>query len=239
MRLAALVVMCMSAICSAGTFTVTDKDASGTWVHYEGYVESWDYLWLQTFMENTTGRVFIVIDSPGGSAAGGINLYYEAEKWDRLVTIAGKYGAWSAAALFWLGSPKDIVGPDGIVGFHQAYCDPVNPPGCDLSSITIVMNDILFREGFDSGKFIKSLNWLQLNIGVRGWIIKNEEGWFIKLPNAPLIKTEIHQGLRPFTPDRVKRILDEISDLWDYGLHYVGRFGAGLKLPGATDSSCV
>ena len=119
-----------------GEFTLTHIDASGVWYDYSGVVTDDDAEQLRGIMKTFPGQnVFITIESGGGSAFGGLSLFWEAERWDNLTTIAGKdYGAWSAAAMFWLGSPRDWhESEESKVGFHQAYCNPWRPPGCDLT----------------------------------------------------------------------------------------------------------
>lgn len=165
----------------AGTFRFEREDASGVWYEYTGYVLGSDYLRLREVMNShPCVNVFITINSGGGSAFGGIELFDEAEKWDNLITIAGKdYGAWSAAAIFWCGSPRDwFEGADAKVGFHQAYCDSVNPPGCNLSKWHIELVRVLNRAGYSGPLFDWWLDTTQQSWGVEGWALLTDEGWF-------------------------------------------------------------
>lgn len=206
--IAAAFALIVSSFVYGGDFKLLDRDPSGVWYEYSGTVERTDSELLHAIMtkhRNTT--VFVKINSGGGSAFGGIMLYWEAEEWDNLVTYAGKeYGAWSAAAIFWLGSPRDFLEPGSQVGFHAAYCNPYFPPGCNTEPFQLHFVEILVREGLDGLKFNNTLNELQLRFGVDAWIIKSDEGWFIKTPNRPGVKVHIPQGPRPLTPDRLEKL---------------------------------
>jgi len=105
--------------------------------------------------------VFIFINSPGGSAWGGVGLYDEAQRWDNLILVAGAdFGAWSAAAMFWMGADARYVEEGGgVVGFHLAYCNPYNPPGCDTDEIDDVML-LMFAETF--GTEAAEIMWAEL-----------------------------------------------------------------------------
>ena len=130
--IASVIALFFCQIVWAGDFRVVEQNPSGLWIEYTGAVAMNDHEVLNALMELVDNRynVYITINSPGGSAYGGIFLYHEAEKWDNLITIAGsRYGAWSAAAIFWLGSPRDFTVPGSQVGFHAAYCNPWAPRG--------------------------------------------------------------------------------------------------------------
>lgn len=196
-----------------GRFKVTDTDHSGVWVEYSGSVELDDAEALNKLMREYLGQVvYIKINSPGGSAYGGIMLYYEAEKWDNLVTFAGKdYGAWSAAAIFWLGSPRDFYEDGAQVGFHAAYCNFYFPPGCDTSGFQTELKEILRREGFEQDRFNATLNWLQENFGVNAWLIFSDNLWYVRFPHRSPFRINIPRGPLPLTPDRIERLLDEMD----------------------------
>lgn len=203
---AMLVSLSLCGFASAGDFRVVEQNPSGLWVEYTGTVEADDHEVLKALMELVDNRypVYITINSPGGSAYGGIFLYHEAEKWDNLITIAGsKFGAWSAAAVFWLGSPRDFTVPGSQVGFHAAYCNPWFPPGCDTSHFQALLKEILYREGFEAERFNATLNFLQDNFGVDAWLILTCEGWNVTV-NGKIIKDiTIPRTIPPITKDRL------------------------------------
>ena len=131
-----IAVLFMTGTVLGGDFTIA-HDGGELIVDYTGGVDMDDFEDLSDLMKKANGRtVYLFINSPGGSAYGGVYLFWEAAKHDNLVTIAGAdLGTWSAAALFWSGGQKRVVELGGIVGFHHAYCNPYNPPGCDTSEI--------------------------------------------------------------------------------------------------------
>ena len=161
-------------------FTLTNDEGHSIWYEYTGYVELGDARKLREIMDNSGGKfVFIVINSGGGSAYGGVSLFWEAERWSNLVTMAGRdYGAWSAAAIFWLGSPYDFhQGEKAKVGFHAAYCDPWNPPGCDTRHFQRELIRVFDRCGWHGVLFNYYLNRLQEQGGVSGWLVLKDDGW--------------------------------------------------------------
>jgi len=170
-----------TSLAHSGTFTLTETDTSGYWYEYTGTVLPSDVDNLREIMDRANGEyVFIVINSGGGYAYTGIDLYYEAEKWDNLVTIAGRdFGAWSAAAVFWLGSPHDFhQGKEAKIGFHVAYCNAWVPPGCDTSDFQKELIRVFDRCGWYGSLFNHYLNRAQAQGGVSSWILLTDEGWF-------------------------------------------------------------
>ena len=170
----------LSTVASAGEFEFKSADLSGVWYSYTGYVDSDDCDRLHNVMLNHPNQiVFITINSGGGSAFGGLALFWEAEMWPNLVTIAGKdFGAWSAAALFWMGSPRDwFEGAQARVGFHQAYCNSWMPPGCDISPFRARLVEAFDRAGYCGPIFDDFLTDLQATWGVQGWILLTDDGW--------------------------------------------------------------
>ena len=168
-------------VATGGDFTLQTEDSSGVWFEYTGYVTDNDADDLHDIMWRNLGReVFITINSGGGSAYGGLALFWEAERWDNLTTIAGKdYGAWSAAAMFWLGSPRDYFeGEDAVVAFHQAYCDPFYPPGCNLEPFRAQSVPTFDRAGYFGEILDAALTEIQMTWGVEGWLKLTDEGWF-------------------------------------------------------------
>lgn len=172
--------LALAASASAGDFTLDQIDPSGVWYEYTGIVDDDDATQLRGIMKTFPDkRVFITINSGGGSAFGGLALFWEAERWDNLTTIAGKdFGAWSAAAMFWLGSPRDwMEAKESKVGFHQAYCNPFNPPGCDISPFRERLVEAFDQAGYHGVLFDLYLTDTQMTWGVGGWALLTDEGW--------------------------------------------------------------
>lgn len=158
----------------AGTFKVTNIDDHWVIVDYTGMVEFHDAPNLRKLMEKYPDhQVMIFIDSGGGYAYAGCDLYWEAKKHDNLHTVGGyKFGAWSAAAMFWLGGQNRHVAVGGVVGFHMAYCDPHNPPGCDTKDIDAEMQ-LIFEDAFGcerASALRDGLEWVRGMFGVAGWV---------------------------------------------------------------------
>lgn len=175
-----LICLCLSPVALGGDFTFECEDSSGIWYEYTGYVEASDADDLRDLMISWTGRnVFITINSGGGSAFGGLALFWEAERWNNLVTIAGgDYGAWSAAALFWMGSPRDwFEGETAKVGFHQAYCNSWYPPGCDITPFRNRLVEAFDQAGYVGYFFDEWLTDTQACWGVEGWALLRDDGW--------------------------------------------------------------
>ncbi len=171
-----------SPVAWAGDFTLKTIDSSGVWYEYIGTVLDSDAEQLRGIMVTFPGKnVFVTINSGGGSAFGGLALFWEAERWDNLTTIAGKdYGAWSAAGMFWLGSPRDwFESSESRVGFHQAYCNPYHPPGCDIGPFRDRLVEALNKAGYHGIIFDAWLSETQMAWGVSGWALLTDEGWFL------------------------------------------------------------
>lgn len=181
----------------AGEFTISYDHAEYV-VDYTGIVEYDDDAKLRELMKKAGNRdVFIFINSPGGSAWGGVGLFDEARLHDNLILVAGAdFGAWSAAAMFWMGAEHRYVEENGgVVGFHLAYCNPYNPPGCDTTEIDDVMM-LMFADVF--GTEAAEIMWAELLNqrdlrGVSGWVgIINDafadQAWFTF--NSSLTETE-------------------------------------------------
>ena len=176
-----IVSLLLCPVAAAGEFTFERDDSSGVWYEYTGTVKDTDATQLRGIMKTwPMKRMFITINSGGGSAFGGLALFWEAERWDNLTTIAGKdYGAWSAAAMFWIGSPRDWhESAESKVGFHQAYCNPWRPPGCDLTPFRQRMIEAFNKAGYHGLIFDAYLTHTQQTWGVAGWAILTDEGWF-------------------------------------------------------------
>ena len=183
-KLAAIAVACVTLPSAAGDFTVTSEDYGMVEVEYTGYVLDDDVYRWDRIVELAHGRVIILtINSGGGSAYGGIDLYWALEAYDNLVTVAGaKYGAWSAAAIMWTAGDYCIVEAGGAVWFHAAYCnwDPNPQPniGCDTRDFQFELIKVLDDAGYDGDIFNYLLNMRQLESGTDGWIGQTTKGWF-------------------------------------------------------------
>lgn len=183
-KLAALAVACLTQLSGAGDFTVTLEDYGTVEVEYTGTVMDNDVARWDRIVELADGRVIILtINSGGGSAYGGIDLYWAMEAYDNLVTIAGAdYGAWSAAAIMWTAGDYCLVEAGGAVWFHSAYCnwdpDPQPNIGCDTRDFQDELIKALDDAGYDGELFNYLLNMRQLESGTDGWIGKTNKGWF-------------------------------------------------------------
>ena len=168
----------------AGDFAVTNEDINTIDVHYTGEVRDSDVRRWERIVEIADGRTMILtIDSGGGSAYGGIDLYWALESYDNLITIAGSdFGAWSAAAIMWTAGDFKMVAPGGGVWFHSAYCnwdpDPAPMIGCDTTDFQTELIRVLDDAGYDGEMFNWLLNVRQMESGTDGWIGKTKEGWF-------------------------------------------------------------
>lgn len=176
----------LASVSVAGDFSVTDQDHVSVSVSYTGYVDSLDVVQWNRVVRLAGERVILLtINSPGGSAYGGLDLYWAIEKQPRVVTIAGsEYGAWSAAAIMWLAGDHKLIQPQGAVWFHAAYCqwDPEPPTdiGCDTTSFQKELIKVLCNAGFCGARFNAWLNFVQANHGTDGWIGVTNDGWSIR-----------------------------------------------------------
>ena len=158
----------------AGDFEIVHMDDEWVSVDYTGVIDFSDERKFRTIMETFPDhKVMLFIDSGGGYAYAGVDLYWAAREYKhRLHTVAGyKFGAWSAAALFWAGGNQHIA-EGGIVGFHLAYCNGWNPPGCDTSDIDAEFMVILEEEfGCDLAWSMRdALEWSRGMFGISGWV---------------------------------------------------------------------
>ncbi len=118
----------------AGDFVLVEQDEQSITFEYKGAVTFGDSEKLRILAAAYTGKeITIIINSPGGAAYEGISLYWTA-KATGVRTLAGTWGAYSAAAMFWLGGDNQMM-EGSRVGFHLAYCNYWNPPGCDTADI--------------------------------------------------------------------------------------------------------
>jgi hypothetical protein len=177
-----LVALLSSKAC-AGVFKVTSEDTNSMSVHYTGMVENYDpYLW-ERVVEHAGGRIILLtIDSPGGSAYAGLQLYWAFDAYPKLVTIAGnELGCWSAAAVMWLAGDHKLIKENGAVWFHAAFCqwDPEPPVeiGCDTRDFQKHLIRVLDHAGFNGEAFNQWLNFVQTTYGTDGWIGLTNDGW--------------------------------------------------------------
>ena len=168
---------------TAGDFRVTDADDSSVSVHYTGTVERRDVRQWNVLTEVIGDRVVILtIDSGGGSAYGGLELYWALEAHPRLVTVAGSLkGAWSAAAIMWLAGDHQLIAENGAVWFHAAYCrwgsEPNPDIGCDTTEFQQLLVWVFDNAGYHGESFNAWLNAVQQMHGTDGWIGVSHDGW--------------------------------------------------------------
>ena len=182
--LASVAAFFITSAATAGSFTVTGEDSQAIDVLYYGDVYRFDYLKWNEIVTAAEGRVIILtIETYGGSAYGGADLYWAIEQTPRVITKAGTvYGAWSAGALMWMAGDHRIVPEGATVGWHRAFCnwDPMPFPdiGCDVSDFDVEMMYIFLDAGY-SVKFGSALIQIQTEFGTDGWIEVTSEGWFV------------------------------------------------------------
>ena len=180
---AIIAVYALIGTCLAGDFEITDEDHTTVSVHYTGTVSDWDvYRWNEVAAYSGERVVILTIDSGGGSAYGGLDLYWALEAHPRLVTVAGsQVGAWSAAAIMWTAGDHQLIAPNGAVWFHAAFCqwDPNPDPqiGCDTSAFQEVLILALDNAGYWGVGFNSLLNSLQQTYGTDGWVGVTNDGW--------------------------------------------------------------
>ncbi len=180
-----LLAVFMTANVFAGDFTVTAEDSSSISVEYYGDVYRYDYQKWDAIEALADGRVILLtINTYGGSAYGGFDLYWAIEETSNVVTICGsKLGAWSAGAIMWLAGDHKLIEKGGVVGFHRAFCNwdprPFPDIGCDVSDCDDEMDDIFIDAGLTS----KMTSWLitiQWSCGTDGWIeIRDDLSWWL------------------------------------------------------------
>jgi hypothetical protein len=180
------VIMALTSVATAGNFVITDEDGTSVSVHYTGYVEGSDVRQWNVIADYIGNRVCILtIDSGGGSAYGGLDLYWALEAHPRLVTKAGSIqGAWSAAAIMWLAGDHKLLAPNSGVWFHAAFCtwdpNPMPSIGCDTSNFQRELIPVLANAGFHGPTFNLYLNHIQVLYGTDGWVGVSADGWFIR-----------------------------------------------------------
>lgn len=122
----------------SGDFTHLGDTDEHSIYSYEGAVNEGDADKLRSLDRKVSKELVVIIDSPGGAAYEGVELYWVAKEL-KVTTFAGKkFGAYSAAAMFWAGGSGDMM-EGSLAGFHLAYCNPYNPPGCYTPDIDAEM----------------------------------------------------------------------------------------------------
>lgn len=183
----ALGALLLSSVATAGDFRIKEEDSSSITVEYTGVVDFNDVERWLTIVDTAGDRVIIlVINSGGGYAYAGIDLYWVMEKHPNLITVGGKdYGAWSAAAIMWLaGDLRTLEHGGGMVWFHAAYCswDPSPNPniGCNTVDFQISLIEVFDDAGLRGVHFNNWLNHIQRVLGTDGWIglVGKEDNWF-------------------------------------------------------------
>ncbi len=183
----ALGALLLSSASLAGDFFVEKEDSATITVDYTGTVDYEDIAKWNELTERADGRIiFLYINSGGGYAYAGLDLYWLMEKYHNLVTIGGAdYGAWSAAAIMWCAGDVRQLEEGGQVWFHAAYCQwdsTANPSiGCDTTDFQIKLIDVFEDAGFDGLSFNIWLNVVQGNFGTDGWIgiMYTTDDWFL------------------------------------------------------------
>ena len=181
----ALVAMCFASTAFGGTFEITEETAGHVDVHYTGMVTFDDVAKWRAIVEIADGKIiYLTIDSGGGYAFAGVDLYWELEAYPYLVTIAGNdFGAWSAAAIMWTAGDYRQVAKGGGVWFHAAYCtwdsDPFPSIGCNTLTFQEELVKIFDDAGYNGRLFNQWLNVIQYQLGTDGWIGLTNSGWWL------------------------------------------------------------
>lgn len=108
-----------AATLAANVTFVPATDELPAYIEFTGIVERGDARAVRALVEAKDCN-FVVIASPGGSAYEGLKLYDTAKDLKLNCTAVG-FGAWSAAAMFWMGGEYNNILPNSQVGFHYAY----------------------------------------------------------------------------------------------------------------------
>ncbi len=170
---------------SAGEWSLIAEDAEKTAWHYTGMVDHMDAEALKRLCESTEKQVVIHIDSNGGLAFEGIDLYWTAVEYGVHTYAGHEVGAWSAAALFWMGGLNNAILYQGsIVGHHYAYCNPWIPPGCGSGTHDIDAEYyrvlVHFMGRTDANDLMASMDRVLHKWGVSGFVVwKKVQGHYI------------------------------------------------------------
>jgi hypothetical protein len=135
-----------------------------------------------------SGAVLVLINSPGGSALEGVLLNEVAIR-HSLRTVAGKdFGAWSAAAVFWMGGTREYESQnDSLVGIHWAYMPGMPEYNTDLinSIITLAIYDAEGHSRVDTQILLFKMEIARSRYGTQGFVIRSQDrNWEIKDMNS-------------------------------------------------------
>lgn len=173
--LGVLIVVFFPRECAAGTFTLVNETEGAIVYTYTGSVDFGDTAMLRELDAEVVGKqkeLVVIIDSPGGAAYEGVDLYWAAKELN-LITIAGSdFGAYSAAAMFWAGGSGEMM-EGSLAGFHLAYCNPYSPPGCWVADIDgEMLKCLLDRFGrVRTAELFNQMNIALETYGVNGFVM--------------------------------------------------------------------
>jgi hypothetical protein len=181
--------LAMGLCCSsyAGKFTIVDQTSDSISITYTGTIEEQDVdRWREIKGEGKDRTIKLLINSRGGKAKASVDLFWELHKYPKLITIAGNtVGAWSGAAIMWLGGKDRQVEAGAMVMFHAPYCnwdEESNPDiGCNIDYICFQFEQVFTASGFNGQKFIYNLRHIQQSFGTDGWlgILGNMDKWYM------------------------------------------------------------
>lgn len=122
-------------------------------IAFEGIVERGDARAVKALVKAHNCKL-VLIASPGGSAFEGLELYDMAVEQELHTTAVG-FGAWSAAAMFWMGGTSQTVLPSSQVGFHFAYDGWTGEPAPQWWHATVGAR---VRDSIERTKAFKDIN---------------------------------------------------------------------------------
>lgn len=155
--------------------------------HFDGPVTQGDSARLEEAIL-ATGAGLVVINSPGGSAIEGVLLNEVAVRYS-LRTVAGKdFGAWSAAAVFWMGGTREYESSDeSLVGMHWAYVPGIPESNTDLinSLITLAIYDAENHNRINTSVLLLKMEIARSRYGTQGFVIRyKNQNWTIQDMNS-------------------------------------------------------
>lgn len=155
--------------------------------HFDGPVTKGDSARLEEAIL-ATGAALVIINSPGGSAIEGVLLNEVAVRYS-LRTVAGKdFGAWSAAAVFWMGGTREYESNDeSLVGMHWAYVPGIPEFNTDLinSLITLAIYDAENHNRINTSVLLLKMEIARSRYGTQGFVIRyKNQNWTIQDMNS-------------------------------------------------------
>lgn len=190
--LAALAIILSAQAAPAATLTefcfqdsLTGEERCG--FRFEGPVVRGDAARLEEAILST-GASLIIINSPGGSAIEGVLLNEVAVRY-HLRTLAGKdFGAWSAAAVFWMGGTREYESSeDSLVGMHWAYVPGMPEYNTDLinSMITLTIYDAEQHSRTHTNLLLLKMESARSRYGSQGFVIRTKRTeWEVRDMNS-------------------------------------------------------